>query len=72
MTKKQFEELLKALRGIETALLALRVPNTVYIPSPYVTPNPPQPFVPSPYPYGGTICTIGSSSTAQFEENPHS
>jgi len=31
MTKKQFEELLKALKGIEAALLALRVPNMVYV-----------------------------------------
>ena len=39
MTQKQFAELLKALRGIETALYALRVPNTVYVPQvPYVQP----------------------------------
>ena len=31
MNKKQFEELLKALKGIEAALLALRVPNIVYV-----------------------------------------
>ena len=42
MTKKQFAELIKALKGIEAALLALRVPNTVYItqPNPYVPPQP--------------------------------
>jgi hypothetical protein len=33
MTKKQFDELLKVLKGIEAALLLLRVPNTVYVPS---------------------------------------
>ena len=37
MTKKQIDELLKALKGIEAALLALRVPNTVYVPQPAYT-----------------------------------
>ncbi len=78
MTKKQFEEFLKALKGIEAALLLLRVPNTVYIPSPYIAPNPPQPVVPSPYlstlgdpkPLWGT--TTCGGSTTQFQENPKS
>ncbi len=44
MTKKQFDELLKVLKGIEAALLLLRVPNTVYTYpqptySPYYPPN---------------------------------
>lgn len=43
MTKKQFDELLKTLKGIEAALLLLRVPNTVYVPQPVYQPTYPQP-----------------------------
>ena len=45
MTKKQFDELLKTLKGIEAALLLLRVPNTVYVP---LQPTYPQPTYPQP------------------------
>jgi hypothetical protein len=48
MTKKQFEELLRIMERINESLAALRVPNTVYVPSPYpyVPPVLPIPFLP--------------------------
>lgn len=41
MTKKQFDELLKALKGVELALIELRTqPQVIYVPAPpYVQPS---------------------------------
>ena len=59
MTQKQFEELIKTLKGIESALLALRVPNVVCVPNPpYVTTPPP--VYPSPV-YIGDLPVYPSS-----------
>ena len=68
MTKKQFDELLKALKGIEAALLALRVPNTVYVPM--YQPTYPQPVhqpTQPPYYLPNTTPTI-TCNTGQNSE----
>jgi hypothetical protein len=60
MTKFE-KELLQVLKGIEAALLALRVPNTVHVPQPYL-PNVGQPL------YGTwPIAAYGTNSSTTNE-----
>lgn len=70
MTKKQFDELLKVLKGIEAALLLLRVPNTVYVPQPAYTPV--YPSNPNTTPYLPPITTptiiCGTGHAEGFKE----
>jgi hypothetical protein len=65
MTKKQFEELLKTLKGIEAALLLLRVPNTVYVPQPVYQPAYPQPSYYQPNTTPIITCNTGQNSEAK-------
>ena len=64
MTKKQFDELLKVLKGVELALIELRTqPQVVYVPAqPYVHPS--IPYVVGTIPNSPwTINTCGVTNT---------
>ena len=64
MTKKQFDELLKVLKGVELALIELRqTPQVTYVPAPpYI--NPPIPYVRGTIPNSPwTGITCGTNTT---------
>jgi hypothetical protein len=72
MTKKQFDELLKALKGVELALIELRTqPQVIYVPAPpYVQPSIPYVVgtIPnSPWP----ISTCGGTNTSKGDTSKY-
>ena len=70
MTKKQFDELLKVLKGVELALIELRkTPQVIYVSAPPYD-QPSIPYVPS-WPPQYPIVTCGGTNTSKGDTSKY-